>query len=131
MTEPQVQVLGLASALADLARVSEKIGKGAEIVARETTDRLGSLVASQVPRQSGNLAASVDSLVVEGGSAVGYDTGQAPYAGWIDFGGGRGRPYVPQGRFLFRSAALAEPIFQASAERAAEAEIRRMSWSKA
>jgi hypothetical protein len=58
---------------------------------------------------------------------VGIGDGIA-YAGWIEFGGTRGRPYFPEGRYLFPTALEAEAEIVAAGEQAANKEIGAMRW---
>ena len=53
-----------------------------------------------------------------------------PYAGWIEFGGGRGHPYRPRGRYLYPTAKRTEPgVPSSTAETRDRAQqIRRMRW---
>jgi hypothetical protein len=51
-----------------------------------------------------------------------------PYAGWIEFGGGHGRPYIATGRYLTPTARDAAPALQRAGEAAARQQIGRMRW---
>ena len=66
------------------------------------------MVRSKVPRVKGWLAASVATIAAPmfggEGAAVGMGGGEVPYAGWIEFGGSRGRPLVAGGRYLSPTA---------------------------
>jgi hypothetical protein len=105
-------------------RIEEQAGQEFEKVAGGAADT----TRARVPRRSGRLAGSVQSGAAEQGQAfVGYGGG-VPYAGWIDFGGTRGRPYVRTGRYLFPTALNTEGPLTLAGSGAAVSEIRRMRW---
>jgi len=79
-----------------------------------------------VPVISGQLAGSVQAQAGPPGS-VGIGDG-VPYAGWVEFGGTRNRPYVGSGRYLFPTVAAAEPLVIAAAQDAADTETKGMTW---
>lgn len=85
-----------------------------------------------VPVVTGALAASLTAKPVKRKTAKGAKTamGKAsvPYAGWIEFGGTRGREYVPEGRYLFPAAMEARDRVAQEADDAASDEIERMTW---
>lgn len=128
MSDFTISVTGVDAAVADLRHLAADVQTGAAAVASGTATRVRSLVVSEVPRESGNLAASVTTLVVEGGRSVAYDTTRAPYAGWIDFGG-KGRPYEPAGRYLFPAGMSAENQYGTALEADATRQIGKQSWS--
>src|SRR5262245_36471733 len=87
------------------------------------------VVAAAVPHLTGRLAGSLESRPNDEGATVGY-SGAAPYDGWIEFGGTRGRPRVEGGRYLYPLALRAEPLLVMAAKAAATKEIRRMQWPR-
>jgi hypothetical protein len=122
-----VIVHGEDAAFAALRRNVEEIQTGAEAIARSTADDVLSTVMGSVPVESGTLRNSLTTLVVEGGSSVAYD-GSAAYAGWIEFGGTRGRAYVGGGRWLFPIGQRAAHAFQAALEQDAARQIASYPW---
>jgi hypothetical protein len=122
-----VQVVGATEAFRDLERVVEKIDRAAELEARRQAERLVGLVVPKVPRVSGRMAASLAAVDTPGGAAAGYD-GSAPWAGWVEYGGSRGRPYVSGGRYLYPTVDAKE--IEHELEQVAEHEIARYVWSK-
>ena len=90
------------------------------------------MVRSQVPRVKGWLAASVaviDSAQFGGeGVTVGMGGGEVVYAGWIEFGGSRGRPLVPGGRYLTPTVLDNTDDAGQAVETAADDQIRRQAW---
>src|SRR5262245_14707093 len=122
-----VRVIGEDAAFASMARNAERIQSGAETVARGTADRVLSSVAANVHVESGALRGSLTTLAVERGHAVAYD-GSAAYAGWIEFGGTRGRAYVTGGRWLFPMGTRAEGAFTSALVQDAKRQIASYPW---
>ncbi len=80
-----------------------------------------------VPVVSGQLAASV---TIDPGPPVSVGMGggaASEYAGWIEFGG-KGRPYLPGGRYLLPAAMAAEAQVVAAAQASADTETKGMTW---
>lgn len=124
-----VRIVGEDAAYASLARNVEQIATGADAIAAQTADRVLSRVAGMVPVDSGDLRASLTTLVVENGHAVAYD-GSAVYAGWIEFGGTRGRAYVSGGRWLFPTGEKETGAFVAALNQDAQRQIASYPWPK-
>jgi len=103
-------------------------------IERDTTQRFAGVagqvagqVSSRVPVVSGALAGSV---AVDHGPpvSVGFGGGAASaYAGWIEFGG-KGRPYLPGGRYLLPAALAAEPQVVTAAQTSATTQTKGMQW---
>lgn len=108
----------------------KRIGDTSEQRFDGVASKVADTVRGTVPYLSGAMAASVFSEPIGDGSQVGYD-GSARYAGWVDFGGTRGRDWVPEGRYLYPVVGRAEPLLEAAAQRSAIDEIRSMQWPKA
>jgi phage gpG-like protein len=86
-----------------------------------------SAAAGTTPRVSGALAGS---LTVERGQgdvigAVGYGE---PYGGWVEYGGGRGRAYVPEGRYLGPASRGAASVLEDETAQAIRVTIGGYSW---
>lgn len=94
---------------------------------RPTVEQVTATVRGRVPVVSGRLQGSVRGYMV---GSVGKATMGAglPYARWIEFGGGRGRPYKPRGRFMYPTAKRTERAFRKHAESVCAREIGRMTW---
>ena len=61
---------------------------------------------------------------------MGFGLGEGvPYAGWIEFGGSRGRPFVAQGRYLYPLGMEAERQFAEVGDEAASTLVSRFPWS--
>jgi phage gpG-like protein len=126
MAEDPVQVKGWPQLAEGTARLAAEI----EHTATENLAGVAAAVAGQVsgsvPVVSGALAGSV---AASPGPPVSVSIGAGlPYAGWVEFGGTRGRPYVGQGRYLFPHVEAAEPLVTEAAQAAAESEIKGMTW---
>src|SRR5215471_15030131 len=111
----------------DLAgRISVKANSSLEGVARY---RAG-MVKAAVPRVTGRLAGSVDTTPVRDQYDVSIGSEAVLYAGWIEFGGTRGRPYMPQGRYLYPIATADEGQVKATMEKTTATVVRSMTLPK-
>lgn len=117
----------------ELARDTGRLANGIEEEAGEQFGRVADGVAAssrmRVPRVSGTLASTVVSEQEGGEALVGMGGAAAPYAGWVEFGGSRGRPYIGSGRYLYPTAIAVEPALIVAANKAALTEIGGMRWS--
>jgi phage gpG-like protein len=123
-----VEIIGLPQANRDLQRWAKQLGPDVEQRARPFGESLRSQVAGQVPVLTGTLASSVEVLDEHDGIGVSIGA-DVDYAGWIEFGGSRGRPLIPDGRYLYPTAAAAEDEFIHLASDTAEDTARRFPWS--
>ena len=123
----RVEVKGFRELEAGSLALARKIDDAADARFVDVASTVGAAVRARVPHRSGRLASSVEASASAEGARVGIGGG-VPYAGWIEFGGTRGRPYVAQGRYLFPSALDAEPLLTVAGGAAAEGEIRTMLW---
>jgi hypothetical protein len=80
----------------------------------DTAEQVAGTTRGAVPVRSGRLAGSVRVAQEPAGARV--EMG-APYAGWIEYGGTRGRPYVAAGRYLGPASKDADRKIVAQAER--------------
>ena len=83
-----------------------------------------------MPRVSVALAGSISALPAAGVGEGAKATmgGGLRYAGWIEFGGSRGRPQVKRGRYFVPAQRRERPAFRDLAERLTETEIERFPW---
>ena len=127
----EVRVVGFEQLVEGSTRLVGKIEDAAgRALERETAAQAASNVRARVPHLTGALAGSVVTGSDQRGSAwVGIGAG-VPYAGWIEFGGTRGRPYIGEGRYLFPTALAAEPQAVVVASTAAEREIGAFAWPR-
>jgi hypothetical protein len=126
----RVDVDGLEDAERDFRRWADQLGPAVTEQARAFAGRVAGRV--HPPVLTGALASSVDVETLVGEEGIGISIGDGlPYAGWIEFGGSRGRPSVPEGRYLYPAAMAAEDEWHELGEHVAEQTIERFSWSKA
>lgn len=128
MAESGVDVEGMAQALSDIRRWTDQLSEDLPRNERMFADLVRSQVADKVPVLTGTLAGSTEVIPEPNGFGVGIGEG-VPYAGWIEYGGSRGRDLVSQGRYLYPTALENEPQFQQVAERAATTSISEFHWS--
>lgn len=101
--------------------VARAPGVGAD-AARDAAEAVAGRARSRLPRRSGRLVSSVR-VEADPENEARLLVG-APYAGWIEYGGTRGRPYVPGGRYVGPSTEGAERIMAESGERGIEKVLR-------
>lgn len=95
----QVSLEGVPALKRNFAACAREVDdKTADAIERPAT-AIRSAVASAQPVLSGRLRGSVRVDSIRGGRAVELGAGLA-YAGWIELGGSRGRPFVAGGRTL-------------------------------
>jgi hypothetical protein len=129
MTEPaRVEFVGAAAAMEDLRRWSAQVAPAVAKAAEPFGERVADVVRARVPVLSGQLAGSVESAGDDEGVELSMGAG-LDYAGWIEFGGGRGRPYIPEGRYLYPTALAAQDEFATVAGDAAADSAGRFAWS--
>jgi hypothetical protein len=124
-----VEFDGLTEAFRDMDRWADHLDEEVAKQAGPFGENIAGKVRSAVPVLTGTLAGSVESMEANDGLEIGYD-GTAPYDAWIEFGGSRGRPAVPEGRYLYPIALDAEQDYYTMAEDAAEQSIERFSWTQ-
>jgi phage gpG-like protein len=122
-----VEVRGVRELQRGMRRLAGNIDRGADEEFRTAAEQVATIVRGRVPRRTGTLAGSVEAEPTDKGARVAMGAG-VPYAGWIEFGGTRGRPYIASGRYLTPTALDAEPLLQRAGETAARKEIGRMRW---
>ena len=64
------------------------------------------------------------------GQGIGMGNAEILYAGWIEFGGSRGRPHVPEGRYLYPTLQDHQAAFITATEQAITASIETFPWTK-
>lgn len=126
----EVRVLGLDELLSGVHGLADRIGHSAGPAMEQTAARVADSVRGRVPHLTGALAGSVTAgSDHEGQAFVGMGEG-LPYAGWIEYGGTRGRPYVDRGRYVYPTAQAAEPQLVAAASDQTQREIARYPWTR-
>jgi hypothetical protein len=125
----ETKVRGLRELERGARNLFDDIEDDAEAKLLHVADQTATIVRAKVPVRSGRLASSVDAGPAPDGADLSIGAG-VPYAGWIEFGGTRGRPYVPAGRYLFPTAKDAADDAGRAGERAAREQIRSARWPK-
>lgn len=119
-----VEVLGLDELVSGSRKLFRQIGKSADRRFGDVAERRARIARGIVPRLSGTLAASVahEGAEVQMGEGV-------PYAGWVEWGGTRGRPYFPEGRYFWPVAyEQVESELQREGTAVAQHETRGFQW---
>jgi hypothetical protein len=128
MPDQGVTVVGYDELVRGSLRLFDDIEKRADKDLEQVAGRRASMVRAAVPRVTGRMAASVTAAPFASGALVGVGDTSAPYSGWVEFGGTRGRPYVPEGRYLFPIALAAGHLVEHDMTRAAKDEIKGFRW---
>jgi hypothetical protein len=127
----KVEVVGLDDAAHDFRKWADQLGPAVQSASRSFAGRVATRVSSSLPHLTGALAASVHLVdVPEDGIGIGEGAG-LDYAGWIEFGGSRGRPHVPQGRYLYPAALATDSEWHQLGEDITNQTIGRFPWSQA
>ena len=128
--QPKVEVHGVD----ELFRGTDKLVGRIVDITPEAFERIANLAVAQVrakvPSRTGALAASTRAGKTKKRVYVRTGKAKVPYAGWIEFGGTRGRPYIGGGRYLYPTAFEMEPQLVAIANETAIVEIRRAKWEE-
>ena len=123
-----VTVSGTEEFAAGCETLIRRIDENADHRFRSVADQIATLVRSRVPVVSGRLRGSVEAGESVLGADVSMGGSEAPYAGWIEFGGVRSRPYLPGGRYLLPAARDAGPELKRAGEMACQEQIEMMTW---
>jgi hypothetical protein len=132
MNGPSVEFKGWPEASADLHRWAAELGTAFAHGIVPFADTVADRAAAKMPVLTGTLASAVE-VVDAGGAQHGAGVGIAddiPYAGWIEFGGSRGRALIPEGRYLYPTAVEAgDTDFERAAAEVADDTTKRFPWS--
>lgn len=110
-----------------LAQLARGISGGTSSVAVDAASSSATRIRSAVPKRSGRAASSIhvsNRGSGERGEAV--VTASAPYFGWLNWGGTRGRSYVAAGRYTGPATAHAAADFYGACREMARREIRKL-----
>jgi hypothetical protein len=131
-----LRIEGLDAAQADIARWVKSVPG----VLAQATQPLGAQIVGdiqgRVPVVSGRMQASVAVLPQQnvpdgsGGIQIGMGNDELTYPSWVEFGGSRGRPLVPEGRWVHPTVIRYQPAFDELVERAINSSIDSFPWSK-
>jgi hypothetical protein len=124
-----VEVRGVDELEAALPVFGDQVLSGAAAAGRMAAEHTADLTRVSVPHLTGRLAGSVFVAARKGKrQRAGIGRRIPPYAGWIEFGGTRGRPYIPEGRYLWPSARSEEGLYVDRAEQETVKTIRSFPW---
>jgi hypothetical protein len=124
------QVLGLSELERGSRLLFGHIDDHASAAFQSTAAQVAALIGNKQPRLTGRLAASATSSRIDHGADVGIGGPGVPYAGWIEFGGTRGRPYVSEGRTVYPTAEESKTLFERAGDKVAREQIGTMLWPK-
>lgn len=105
-----------------LARLASRAPEVGAESGRDAAESVADRARSRLPRRSGRLVSSVR-VETDRENEARLIVG-APYAGWIEYGGTRGRAYVAGGRYVGPSTEGAERVMAESAQRGLEKALR-------
>lgn len=128
MAKRPVAIHGQRELVSGSLRLGRKIGDRAAEGFLDVAHSASNTAAAKMPHRSGRMASAVWARKTKRGAKVGISKRQVPYAGWIEFGGSRGRPYVAQGRYLYPTAKAAAGLLERAGAKAARIEIGRFHW---
>jgi hypothetical protein len=130
MAEDIVAVVGVDQVTADIAKwVAQLPADIAHELSASFEHQLAEVLTSKQPVDTGTLAGSVELLPPAVDTFFGLALGrEVVYAGWIEFGGTRGRPYVPEGRTVWPTVVDSEGQYNRLVEEATERSIDKYPW---
>jgi hypothetical protein len=108
MPEP-IHVEGLREFSLSLKRLDSDMPKVLRVGLNSVADLVVSDATPRIPSRSGKARRSVRAKSTRTAARIAAGGARVPYYGWLDFGGrvGRGRsqvrPYMKQGRYIYRS----------------------------
>ena len=124
----EIKVRGVKQLDSGARELFENIDRATDQQATQVTaDQVAMIVRARVPKKSGRLAASVHTERRGRVSSVVMGRG-VEYGRWIEYGGGRGRPYRKRGRYVYPTAKRTARAFAKHAETATSQEIKGMRW---
>lgn len=124
----KVTVEGDEQARADLRAFGRMIPRAVDDDAVRLAQPVASGARASVPYLTGALASSIRVGPAEGGAEITMGSGNVPYAAWIEYGGSRNRPYVPEGRYLMPALDDQESHIVDGFERSVTDTIGAFSW---
>lgn len=140
---PGVKVQGLREVVSALREADAEAPKRLREHLLPVARLVASRIASKVPRDEGDAAASLSARAGQRGASVAFGGSSAPYFPWLDYGGsvGKGhrpgvpwsgsvtRPWMPGGRYVYPTIAehrdeIAEAALDAMAAAATGAGLK-------
>lgn len=123
MPEP-IRVQGLAEFSRNLKKLDSDLPKALRIALNDAADVVVGEARPRVPRRSGRAAASIKARSTRTAARVQEGGRRAEYMPWLDFGGRVGRnrsvrrPFIKEGRYIYRAYFDNSSRFQAVLEQA-------------
>jgi len=114
----KVEVKGLAEFSRALKKIDADLPKGLRIAMNGAAEHLITATRPQIPRRSGNAAASLKAKSTRTAVRIGVGGRTAPYYPWLDFGGKVGRKkatvrtFIKEGRYLYPTLRRDRDAFQ-------------------
>lgn len=119
-----VEVHGLDELQRSLAAMSEGVEGEADRLAGRMADEGAQKGQGRVPHRTGGLAGSV--ATIDHGTVHRAVIGQGiSYGRWVEFGGSRGRPLVPGGRYFMPAMKAEADTYKREAKALAKREAER------
>jgi phage gpG-like protein len=126
----EVNVNGVTELITGSKRLVKQIDDNARHRFLTVADHAAGIVSTKVPHKTGRLASSITIEPTNRSALLRMGQG-VPYAGWIEFGGTRGRPMVKQGRYVYPTALSTQDTAVAAARYAADESIEGFAWPRA
>ena len=125
-----VTIVGADELRRGMVLLAGQLDKGADDQLDEIARRRADAVVLIVPRVTGRLAGSVTVDRTSSGANVSIGNEGTPYAGWIEFGGTRGRPYISEGRYLYPVALADQGQVDRDLTTTTSQEIKGFRWPR-
>jgi ribosomal protein L4 len=127
----RVEVRGVDELVAALPRYENHVWTAAKAAARVAAEHTSDQTQARLPRRSGRLAGSVRVAKRKGSrQRVSMGKARVPYAGFIEFGGIRGRPFMREGRYLFPASERSKDLFLRVATQETAKATRGFRWPR-
>jgi hypothetical protein len=124
-------VIDTSAAMTDLSTWIARLPDSITKELRPYAAQLQAILYSKQPFLTGRLAGSAEILPPTVDTFFSLSLGrEVVYAGWIEFGGTRGREYVPDGRTLWPTIVETESQFEHYVERATNDSIVNFHWNE-
>lgn len=127
----EVKLYGVEAAQADIAKWSDQLQGVLVQQLQPFGHQMADILHGTEPVLTGRLAGSAELMPGNVDTFFGLALGrQVIYAGWVEFGGTRGRPYVPEGRTVWPVARANQPQFLRLVEEFTKQSIEHYSWTQ-
>ena len=113
MAVGKIEVQGLREFQAQLRKMDAELPKQLRLALNQASELVVSYAQARMPSRSGKARASLKARSTQRVAQVALGGRKAPYAPWLDFGGGGKhhgrppkRPFFKQGRYVYRGLAV-------------------------